>query len=220
MSDSHKEANISKTGPEAGSADADGEAAAGKAAGAPSPARKKGKTPLLIGLLIVLLICGLSLFGALLVMQFLTAEQGATPLAVGPSADREAPVSILPAEPGGVTVLEKQARTMEGGPVLAAPVAAGAGVAAGYAMDVGGADSFLELSRRFGEIVEANGEGNFNRLEPRAVLRETVSGLEARLLIGPFESQKAAEEACDVLVLDEGLSCAAATFEGELISRR
>ena len=130
------------------------------------------------------------------------------------------PVSILPAEPGGVTVLEKQPEPNQ--PAIAvplAPVAQGADIASGFAMDIGSADSVLELSRRFAETALLNGEENFTRLEPRTVLRETVTGLEARLLIGPFETESAAAEACNVLILGEGLTCTPSVFEGELISR-
>ena len=86
-------------------------------------------------------------------------------------------------------------------------------------MDLGAADSFIDLTRRFATIVAENGENNFLRLEPRAVLRETVNGLEARLLVGPFDSEAEAAEACEVLILREGVVCTAQPFEGELIAR-
>lgn len=131
-----------------------------------------------------------------------------------------APLSIIPEESTGVTILEKQPETgNEGQATGLAPVAQGADIASGFAMDLGAADSFLELSRRFAAIADLNGPENFQRLEPRAVLRDTVNGLEAHLLVGPFETQKEASEACAILVLDEAMPCGTATFEGELIPR-
>ncbi len=135
--------------------------------------------------------------------------------------DPGAPISLLPREPGGVTILEKQAEPPgENNMAALAPVAQGAEAASGFAMDLGNADSFLELTRRFVSIAEINGAENFLRLEPRAVLRETVDGLEARLLVGPFRTQSAAEDACSVLILDPDTPCLAAPFEGELIPRQ
>ncbi len=140
----------------------------------------------------------------------------------GENSDRK-PLSILPDKIGndiGVTILQKQPETDdEGKPVTLAPIAQGADIASGFAMDLGAANSFLELSRRFADIAAVNGPENFRRLEPRAILRETVSGLEARLLVGPFETRKEAGEACAILVLDAALECLPADFEGELIPR-
>ena len=186
----------------------------------------RARIPLPFTILIILLVSGVALFAILFALQFFyTRNLGETvPGAVGGNGQEEqddgAPVSILPEAPGGITVLEKQPETDSPGTLVpSAPIAQGAGIATGFAMDLGAADSFIDLTRRFATIVAENGENNFLRLEPRAVLRETVSGLEARLLVGPFDSEAEAAEACEVLILDEGISCTAQPFEGELIAR-
>ena len=189
----------------------------------------RARIPLPFTILIILLVSGVALFAILFALQFFyTRNLGETvPAAVGGSGregqsgkDDGAPVSILPEAPGGVTVLEKQPETDSPGTVVpSAPIAQGAGIATGFAMDLGAADSFIDLTRRFATIVAENGENNFLRLEPRAVLRETVNGLEARLLVGPFDSEAEAAEACEVLILREGVVCTAQPFEGELIAR-
>jgi hypothetical protein len=131
------------------------------------------------------------------------------------------PISILPEMPEGTTIMEKQpdASTSING-FASAPVAQGADIASGYAVDLGKGLSFLELSKRFASIVEENGPENFRRLEPRAILIDTVTGLEARLLVGPFETERAASEACEVLLLPDQLGCKPTQFEGELIARQ
>lgn len=176
----------------------------------------------------ILLIAGLAavalfLFAGGVVYKILDAskDEGAKLAARDSTPPVETPLSILPPAPDGVTVIEKQAENAAIDASLpVAPVAQGADLARGYAMDLGGAMSFLDLSRRFSAITEANGPENFQRLEPRAVLKETMAGLEARLLIGPFETETAAREACEVLILDEPIDCRPTLFEGELIARQ
>jgi len=183
---------------------------------------KKSQLPLPIFILSILVLIGLIGFAAVAAMQWVGKQDGdQASLKDQTSAQSDtAPVSILPVEPEGVTILEKQPElAQEDASAPIAPVAQGADIATGFAMDIGAADSFLELSRRFAETVLANGEENFQRLEPRAVLRETITGLEARLLIGPFETEAAAKEACNVLVLSEETTCMPSRFEGELIAR-
>ncbi|MBL1404377.1 MAG: hypothetical protein COC00_000225 [Rhizobiales bacterium] len=130
-----------------------------------------------------------------------------------------APTSILPAAPEGVTVMEKQAELSNSVPTPPISVTSGAASGTGYAMELGSALSFAELSARFAVILSNNGSDNFNRLEPRAVLTETVSGLEAKLLVGPFENEQLAIEGCEVLVLPADVTCKTSRFEGELIAR-
>ncbi|WP_075996609.1 hypothetical protein [Salaquimonas pukyongi] len=200
-------------------------------AGGAAAAGKPGRIPLPFTILTLLLITGITLFGVLFALQFFHARPpaGAVPKTLsGPTGenpaetpDDGAPVSILPDEPAGITVLEKQAEAEKTGEVApTAPIAQGAGIATGFAMDLGAADSFIELTQRFSAIVSENGESNFLRLEPRAVLRETVTGLEARLLVGPFDSEAEAADACKVLILGEGIDCTPQPFEGELIARQ
>ena len=197
----------------------------------PAAGKKPARIPLPFTILILLLVSGIVLFAILFALQFFYTRNlgNSLPSSVtgtqkesssNAGGDDGAPISILPEQPGGVTILEKQAESTGGGSAApSAPVAQGAGIATGFAMDLGAADSFLELSRRFAEIVDENGENNFLRLEPRAVLRETVNGLEARLLIGPFDSEAEAADACSVLILAEDITCTAQPFEGELIPR-
>jgi hypothetical protein len=130
------------------------------------------------------------------------------------------PISILPETPDGITILQKQPELAETAPQIAlAPIAQGSEIASGFAMDLGPSDSFLDLTRRFVEITASNGIENFQRLEPRAVLRETVTGLEARLLVGPFDTEQQAKEACSILILPDEGSCNAVLFQGDLIDR-
>lgn len=130
-----------------------------------------------------------------------------------------APTSILPAVPEGVTIIEKQTELSTNGPTPQISVTSGAASGTGYAMELGSALSFAELSARFAVILSNNGVENFNKLEPRAVLTETVSGLEAKLLVGPFENEQLAVEGCEVLVLPSDVTCKTSRFEGELIAR-
>jgi hypothetical protein len=133
-------------------------------------------------------------------------------------------VPILPEEPAGTTVIvkvpdpqvvaEKQAEN------IAAPVASGSQVANGYSIDLGAAQSFTALSRRFGEIARANQEIGFDALEPRATLKDTPQGLEARLVVGPFATEAEAVRTCEQIALPAGIECRAAPFEGELIARQ
>ncbi len=137
--------------------------------------------------------------------------------------DLDAPISILPPQPEGVTVLVKQPEPQSTeGPLQSnsAPVAGGSQLAIGFAMDLGAADSFSDLSGRFATIAEGNQEIPFDRLEPRATLRDTASGLEARLLVGPFGKLEEAEAACASIALPAGVDCQAQPFEGELIARQ
>ena len=86
---------------------------------------------------------------------------------------------------------------------------------------LGSAQSFTELSRRFGEIARANQEIPFDTLEPRATLKDTAQGLEARLVVGPFASEaEARKRICDQIALPAGVECRPAPFEGELIARQ
>lgn len=157
--------------------------------------------------------------------------ESAAPAPIPDNASLQAPVSILPPVPDGVTVLVKQPdqpgaiaqneQAAEAGAVEpTAPAASGSQVANGYAIDLGAADSFSELSRRFAAIADANQEVPFDRLEPRATLQETAAGLEARLVVGPFTSLDAAQSACASIALPGGVECKAGRFEGELIARQ
>lgn len=129
------------------------------------------------------------------------------------------PTSILPAAPEGVTIIEKQKELAANIPTPKISVTSGAVAGNGFAMELGSALSFAELTTRFSTILKDNGVENFNKLEPRAVLTETVDGLIAKLLIGPFENEQLAIEGCEVLVLSIDVVCKTSRFEGELIAR-
>jgi hypothetical protein len=120
--------------------------------------------------------------------------------------------------PGGVTVAVKQAdpKKIEPG---ALPDAGASQKLPGFAIDLGSAQSFSELSRRFAEIATQNAELQFDALEPRATLTDTIDGLEARLLVGPFETLAQAIEACRNIALPSGIECKAVGFAGEKIAR-
>jgi hypothetical protein len=181
----------------------------------------KQKLPFLVKLLAVLAILGLLAFAGVIASQLLekTSMSKDTSRQVTENTSNE-PISILPNKPDGITILEKQPDLTTTSPQIAlAPIAQGSEIASGFAMDLGASGSFFDLTRRFVDLAAANGVENFQRLEPRAVLRETVTGLEARLLIGPFETEQQAKEACNVLILPEGETCIAVIFQGDLIAR-
>ncbi|MFZ1814513.1 MAG: SPOR domain-containing protein [Rhizobiaceae bacterium] len=135
-------------------------------------------------------------------------------------ADPNAPISILPRQPDGITIAIKQpAAENLTAQLIAPPVAEGLDQARGYAVDLGSALSFAELSTRFAEIAANNAEAGLDQLEPRATLSDTVNGLEARLLVGPFASGEEALEACARIALPAGIECKAVEFRGELIAR-
>jgi hypothetical protein len=90
----------------------------------------------------------------------------------------------------------------------------------GYAIELGGARSFSELSKRFAAIAEANQEIAFDRMEPRVTLEDNEQGVEARLLVGPFDSLVEAEETCAQIALPAGIGCRPVAFAGELIARK
>lgn len=90
----------------------------------------------------------------------------------------------------------------------------------GFAMQLGSAKTVLELSHRFNRIAADNNPKNFERLQPRAIFAETVSGLQAFLLVGPFDNEKDVLEACEVLILNEAVECKPRLFEGEAIPRQ
>ena len=177
--------------------------------------------PLWLMALAVLVVIALVTFAWVIGRELVAGKQKADTgslTTTTPAASDDGPLSILPREAGGVTVVEKQPEAVAT-PAIVAPIAAGAAVASGYAMDLGAAVSFIDLTARFHNIEMTNGPENFVRLEPRAVLRETDSGLEARLLVGPFDTENAAEEACSALELPDDLQCQPVLFEGEIIPR-
>lgn len=133
--------------------------------------------------------------------------------------------TIKPAKPAvsstGITILSRSRfdTAAPGKPSTAAPVAAGADSANGFAITLGKAKAFSTLSARFERVANMNA-AIFQNLEPRATFIETSSGLEAQLLAGPFASMKDAEIMCGILHLPGGIICKTQAFGGDLISRQ
>lgn len=179
------------------------------------------KLPFVLKLIVALAVIALVIFAGVIGSQLLDKPKSEEQISSPTPQPTNEPISILPLEPGGVTILSKQPDTQQPTAELpTAPIAQGADIASGFAMDIGSADSYLDLTRKFAELVEINGAENFLRLEPRAILQDTVSGLEARLLIGPFTTSEQALEACSALILPENTPCTVGSFQGDLISRK
>ena len=151
----------------------------------PAAGKKPARIPLPFTILILLLVSGIVLFAILFALQFFytrnlgnslpssvtgTQKESSSNTGANTGGDDGAPISILPEQPGGVTILEKQAESTGGESAApSAPVAQGAGIATGFAMDLGAADSFIDLTRRFATIVAENGENNFLHFMPADV---------------------------------------------------
>ena len=182
---------------------------------------EKTKLPTALKLIALLAAIAVIAFVFVIASQLSKTPQNQTATNTDDENSQLEPLSILPIQPEGTTVLAKQPDQDENqGTAIFAPIAQGGDIATGFAIDMGATDSYIELSGKFAEIVETNGAENFQRLEPRAILRETVSGLEARLLIGPFETLEQAKEACDALILPPDTPCIPDTFQGDLIPRQ
>ena len=137
------------------------------------------------------------------------------------SQGSEEPVALVPDKPDGVTIVEKMPELEESDQSTALiPVAQGAAAAQGFAVDLGEASSYSALSARFASLVEANDKATLDKLEPRVLLKDTDTGLQARLLIGPLETLAAAQTLCKTLTLPPEIKCDATQFEGELIDRQ
>ncbi|MCG6856680.1 MAG: SPOR domain-containing protein [Salaquimonas sp.] len=119
----------------------------------------------------------------------------------------------------GVTVLKRQPFDDTAGNSVKSVVKAPVTAPIAYAVELGSATSFSQLSARFAEIARQNAEAGFENLEPRATLKETMEGLEARLLVGPFATHEDAAKACSGLSLPDGIICRTVPFEGERITR-
>lgn len=96
-------------------------------------------------------------------------------------------------------------------PPAAAPVN-GSGQAA---IDLGGYRTLASLRRSWSDMTIRHGDLS-KGLEPLARLRETDSGMEARLLAGPFADQTEAAKAC-LRLKAVGATCAVTTFSGQPI---
>ncbi|MGI9401378.1 MAG: hypothetical protein ACR2O0_09005 [Rhizobiaceae bacterium] len=140
---------------------------------------------------------------------------------VSKPVESENVISVLPREPEGVTVLNKRDEArLTAEPAIAIPEAEESTTATGFGISLGSAASFSALSKRFAEITETNAEMLLDQLEPRATLKDTENGLEAQLMIGPFDTLIDAQQACTSIALPSNIICIAEKFEGELIERQ
>lgn len=92
-----------------------------------------------------------------------------------------------------------------------APVAAQPGEAA--ALDLGGYRTLGSLQRSWSDMTSRYAEFGA-KMEPLARLRETESGMEARLLAGPYSSQAEAAKSC-IRLRALGVTCAVTGYSGQ-----
>ena len=91
-----------------------------------------------------------------------------------------------------------------------APSAASGEVAA---LDLGGYRSLASLKKAWGDMTGRYGEFGA-KMEPLARLRETETGMEARLLAGPYPSQTEAAKSC-MRLKALGVGCAVTSYTGQ-----
>lgn len=84
------------------------------------------------------------------------------------------------------------------------------------AIDLGGFRTLASLRRSWSDLALRHGD-LAKGLEPLARLRETDSGMEARLLAGPFADQTEAAKAC-LRLRAVGATCAVTTYGGQPIA--
>ena len=81
------------------------------------------------------------------------------------------------------------------------------------ALDLGGYRSLASLKKAWGDMTGRYGEFGA-KMEPLARLRETETGMEARLLAGPYTSQTEAAKSC-MRLKALGVGCAVTTYSGQ-----
>ncbi|MEM7300389.1 MAG: SPOR domain-containing protein [Pseudomonadota bacterium] len=81
-------------------------------------------------------------------------------------------------------------------------------------IDLGGGASFAQLTKRYFELTGVAPD-LFNAKGARGDIRETNTGLEARLVVGPFKSVKAAKKACQALRQKIETECFPADYSGQ-----
>ena len=135
-----------------------------------------------------------------------TGEAAApTPPPAAPS-EPPRPVRVVGTQPG---------ETAPAAPPAAAPTPP-PGAAAPVAIDLGGFRSLASLRRAWADTATRH-TALAKDLEPLARLRETESGMEARLLVGPFADQTEAAKAC-LRLKATGAVCTVATYAGQPIA--
>lgn len=131
------------------------------------------------------------------------AETHAEAAPAQPPADPRPPVRVVSATPASALVPP-------------APVPEASAAAAPSAIDIGGFRSLSSLRRSWADMSQRYGDLS-KGMEPRARLRETDSGIEARLLAGPFADPTDAAKAC-LRLRAAGAPCAVTTYGGQPIS--
>lgn len=81
------------------------------------------------------------------------------------------------------------------------------------AVDLGGYRTVASLKRSWSDMADRYAEFG-GRIEPLARLRETESGMEARLVAGPYATQADAAKAC-LRLHTMGVTCAVTTWSGQ-----
>jgi len=129
------------------------------------------------------------------------AATAAPPPAAEPPAPAP-PVRVVTATPPTPPAPAAEAPPSAGGPAVA--------------IDLGGFRTLASLRRAWGDMAMRSGEVT-KGLEPLARLRETDSGMEARLLAGPFVDQTEAARVC-LRLKASGAPCAITTYSGQPIA--
>ncbi len=209
---------IARPAPRTGARDTDGATATGRPAREPALLRliKRG----LLGLAALFLIL-VTILAILLAWSMLTGDDSANRAADPSNIDASEGGTSTGAQQGdGVTILSKEGGQAEPQAFPGTLVDSQSNPATGFAIDLGAAMSFSELSRRFADIEQLNAEAGFENLQPRAIITDAANGIEARLLVGPFDSMAQAQEICAAIALPDGVDCSARAFAGEVISRQ
>lgn len=85
-----------------------------------------------------------------------------------------------------------------------------------FAVDIGGAKAVAPLIGRYSAL-KRRAPDLFTDLEPRIQLKGANSSLEARLVAGPFTSQRQVAQFCRSLRLRLTVDCTMSSFEGDTI---
>ncbi len=132
----------------------------------------------------------------------------AAPIAVPPPAEAAVKAPTVP-EPPKVEMARVEPARVEA-PAAAPP--AGEAVA----LDLGGYRTLASLKRSWSDMTTRYGEFGA-KMEPLARLRETDSGMEARLLAGPYASAAEATKSCQRLKA-LGVTCSVSSYSGQPLS--
>lgn len=142
------------------------------------------------------------------------------PMTLSPSAAATPPAgeaAPLPAVTPSAPVRVVTAQPNPAAPPVTAPAATPAPTSdAPAAIDLGGYRSLASLRRSWSDMNLRYGDLS-KGLEPLARLRETDSGMEARLLAGPFASQTDAAKAC-MRLKAAGALCTVTSYGGQPIT--